>query len=134
MVELAHGHGRLAHAVAQHGHAVGELEHLVEVVGDVQDRDAALAEPVDHVEQPPHVGARQRRRRLVEDQQAGAVLPADQGAGDRDRRALRRRAGSCTGALMSRSPRPSVASASRVRRGLFAPVDAAAETRSGSRP
>ncbi len=84
------GTRRLAHAVAQHRHAVGELEHLVEVVRDVQDRHAALAEAVDHVEQPPHVGAGQRRRRLVEDQQAGAVLPADQGAGDRDRRALRR--------------------------------------------
>ena len=40
VIELGHGHGGRQLAVAQHRDPVGELEHLVEVVRDVEDRDA----------------------------------------------------------------------------------------------
>ena len=91
VVELADGHGRDLPSVAEHGDAVGEFEHLVEVVGDVQDRDPTRSQAVDHLEQTLDVLARQRRRRLVEDQQAGTVLPTDECSGDGDRRAVRLR-------------------------------------------
>ena len=39
-----------------------------EVVRDVDDADAALLEPRDHLEQPRALGVRQRRGRLVEEQ------------------------------------------------------------------
>ena len=91
VVELADGHGGDLPSVAEHGDAVGEFEHLVEVVGDVQDRDPTRSQAVDHLEQTLDVLPRQRRRRLVEDQQAGTVLPADECSGDGDRRAVRLR-------------------------------------------
>ena len=40
-------------AVAQHRHAVAELEHLLEPVADVDDRDAVGLEPADQLEQAP---------------------------------------------------------------------------------
>ena len=77
--------------VAEHGDAVGEFEHLVEMVGDVQDRDPTRSQAMDHLEEALDVLPRQRRRRLVEDQQAGTVLPTDECSGDGDRRAVRLR-------------------------------------------
>ena len=86
------------------------------------------SQAVDHVEQTLDVLARQRRRRLVEDQQAGAVLPADECAGDGDRRALRRRQeshGRLDVDVAEAEDRQRLAGAV----GLVAPVDAAAEAR-----
>ena len=90
VVEVGHGHGCRQLAVAQHGDAIGELEHLVEVVRDVHDRHAPLLQAVDDLEQAVDIVARQRRRRLVEHEQVGSVLPVDEGAGDRHRGPLRR--------------------------------------------
>ena len=66
-------------SVAQHRHAVAQLEDLVEPVRD-EDDAAALGDEV--ARRPEHaldLGLAQRRRRLVEDQQARV---ADEQAGD----------------------------------------------------
>ena len=83
---------------------------------------------MDDLEQALDVVARQRRRRLVEDEQAGALLPSDEGAGDRHRGALRR------GQVADRSLDVDVAEPEHGERlagaaRLVAPVDPAAEAR-----
>ena len=57
-------------AVAQDGGAVGDAEDLVHAVRDVDDCDALRLEPADIVEQAVDLVRRQRRRRLVEHQDA----------------------------------------------------------------
>jgi hypothetical protein len=89
VVELGHGHRADPLAVAKDSHAIGEFEHLVEVVGDVEDRDATPSQPVNYLEETLDLGAGKCGGRLVEDQQRGALLPTDEGPGDRDRGALR---------------------------------------------
>ena len=64
--------GHLA-AVAQHGHAVGEGEHLLEAVGDVEDGEALLAQAAQHGEQPLRLVAGQGRGGLVQDQHPRAL-------------------------------------------------------------
>ena len=49
-------------AVAQHGDAVGELEHLLQAVADVDDADAARAQQAHDAEQVQHVVARSAPR------------------------------------------------------------------------
>ena len=91
VIELGDGHRRHQLPVAQHRDTIGELEHLVEVVRDVDDRHAPLLQAVDDLEQSMDVVAWQRGRRLVEHEQVGSLLPTDESAGDRHGRALRRR-------------------------------------------
>ncbi len=55
-------------AVAQHGHAVGDAEDLVEPVGDVEHGDPALLQRAGDRQQPVDLVRRQRRGRLVHDQ------------------------------------------------------------------
>ena len=55
--------------VAQHGHLVRDLEHLVQPVRDVDHPGTAVAQAPQHVEQPVHLVGRQARRRLVQHQQ-----------------------------------------------------------------
>ena len=88
---------------------VGDAMHLVEPMGDVDDRDAALAEPLDEGEQPLDLLVRQRGRRLVEDQAASV---AEQRAGDLDHLALGD-AEADTGAREARSTPSSVEYAAR---------------------
>ena len=57
-------------AVAEDRRLVAQLEDLVEAVADEQDRDAAVAQPADDREQALDLVERQRRRRLIEDQDA----------------------------------------------------------------
>ena len=57
-------------AVAEDGRPVAQLEHLVEPVAHEQDRDPARAQVPDDREQPLDLVGRQRRGRLVEDQDA----------------------------------------------------------------
>ena len=57
-------------AIPQHGDIVADAHDLFEAVGDVDDRDAALLEVVDDVEQGLHLGAAQRRAGLVHDEHA----------------------------------------------------------------
>ena len=88
--EIVHGEGAaFAHgrnrAVAQHGAAVGDRDHLVETVGDVDDGGAARLHAREHGEQPLDLALFQRRGRLVEHEDAAA--PA-QRFGDGDELAL----------------------------------------------
>ena len=72
-------------AVAQHDHAIGDLEDLVEPVRDIDHADAAVAQPAQRREEPRHLVGRQARRRLVEDQDLGL---GRERAGDGDQRFL----------------------------------------------
>ena len=56
--------------VAKHGDAVGDLEDLVEVVRDVDDRDRLLLEPADDAEDELRLLLGERGGRLVHDQDA----------------------------------------------------------------
>ena len=82
--------GDVAHAdrasVAEHDDAVGDLEHLVEAVGDVDHADAALAKLAQHREQVADVLRGQARRRFVEHEE---VALDGERPGDRDHRLLR---------------------------------------------
>ena len=49
---------------------VGDLQRLLEMVGDVDDRDAAGGEVADDLEQHLDLGGAERRGRLVHDQDA----------------------------------------------------------------
>ena len=108
VIELGDGHRRHQLPVAQHRDTIGELEHLVEVVRDVDDRHAPLLQAVDDLEQSMDVVARQRGRRLVEHEQVGSLLPTDESAGDRHGGALRRRqiVDRCLDVDVARAPAP----------------------------
>ena len=58
---------------AQHGHAVGDLLDLVELVADEQHREALGGQAADHVEQLARLLRGQHGRRLVQDQDARAA-------------------------------------------------------------
>ena len=89
----------------QHRDPVGDLEHLVQLVADEDDRRAALLQALDDSEQLARLLRRQHGGRLVEDQDVGAaverlqdldaLLPADADAldlrGRVDREAVLRR-------------------------------------------
>ena len=68
VVSSAVGVGDDVLAVAQHGRAVAQVEHLAQAMADEQHRDAAVAQAADDREQPLDLVRRQRRGRLVEDQ------------------------------------------------------------------
>jgi hypothetical protein len=57
-------------AVAQHGHPIAEPEDLRDPMGHVEDRDAAVAQIVEHAEQMVGLGGRERGRRFVEHEHA----------------------------------------------------------------
>ena len=57
-------------AIAKDRDAVGDLAQLVEAMRDVDDADAAFTQAADNAEDLGSLGVRQRRGRLVEDQQA----------------------------------------------------------------
>ena len=68
-------------AVAQDDDAVGDLERLFEVVGDVDDRDAVGGEVAHDAEEHLDLGRAERGGRLVHDQDAGVL---GERAGDLD--------------------------------------------------
>ena len=72
-------------AVPQHGHLVGEFEHLVKAVADVDDPHAMLGEPPNEGEEGVGLRLPQGGRGLVEDQQPRVQ---EQGAADLDHLAL----------------------------------------------
>ena len=53
-------------AVAQHHHAIGDLEHLIEPMRDVDDADPAIAQTAQSDEQARHLVGREAGGRLVE--------------------------------------------------------------------
>ena len=71
--------------IAQDDHAVGNLEHLVEPVRDVDHADAARPQPPKGDEQPRHFVGRQAGRGFVEHQDFGIRR---QRAGNRHERLL----------------------------------------------
>ncbi len=77
--------GRDLLAVPQDGDAVGDRQHLVEPVADVEDRLAGGGIAAQALQQQLDLLRRQRRRRLVQDQHAAVgVLAVLHGADDRD--------------------------------------------------
>ena len=72
-------------AVAEHDDAVGDRENLVKVMRDVEDGDPLIAERPEDLQQPAPLGAIERGRRLVEDQD---FRIAGQRLGDFDELAL----------------------------------------------
>ncbi len=60
-------------AVAKHGDAVAYGENLIETVTDIDDSDAAGSEATHDVEEPRNVALRQRRGRLVHDEDSRVV-------------------------------------------------------------
>ena len=99
--------------VAQHGDAVGDLEHLAQLVRDEHDRLALVDEAADDAEELVDLARREHRGRLVEDEDVGlaeqrlqqldALLLADRQVLDRARRDRRR----------GRTARPSASMRSR---------------------
>src|SRR5262249_6118103 len=79
--EVGHGPPADAPAVAQHREGVGDLAHLLEEVGDVDDGYSPVAQPADEGEQPAGVLLGQGGGGLVEDEDADVE---QQGAGDLD--------------------------------------------------
>ena len=82
-------------AVAQHRHAVGDLEHLVEVVRDEQHARPARRDVADEVEQQRDLVLREEHGGLVEHQQgrrvvAAATAQALQGPDDGEQRPVDR--------------------------------------------
>ena len=61
---------RHALAVAQNHEIVGNLQQLLEEMTDIDDADAGIAQAADDLVQTFHLGDMQRRRRLVENENA----------------------------------------------------------------
>lgn len=75
-------------AVAQHHHAVRDLEHLIEPVRNVDHADAVFAQTPERTKQAYHLVGRQTRGRLIENEYFRFGC---EGTRDRDQRFL----GSC---------------------------------------
>ena len=81
LVELADRRGADTGAVAQHRHAVGEREDLRQLVADIDDADALVAQHAHDRQQLLDILFDQRGGRLVHDQDARILR---QGPGDLD--------------------------------------------------
>ena len=68
--------GRQPAAVAKNRDPVGDAEHLVKAMGDVDDADAVRAQAPQRREQSFDIGLRQRRRRFVENQNVALMASA----------------------------------------------------------
>ena len=64
-------HRRNPPSVAKHGHTVGDPEHLVETMGDINDANPARTKPPQGVDEAADIRLRQRGRRLVENEDVG---------------------------------------------------------------
>jgi hypothetical protein len=54
--------------IAQHRHAIGQPEDLIQAMSYQHDSRALITEPGEDVEQATHIGLWQRRRRLIQDE------------------------------------------------------------------
>ena len=111
---------RDALAVAQHRHAVAELEDLVEPVRDEDDAPPLRDEVARRAEDALDLGLAERRRRLVEDEQARV---ADEQSRDLDELALADRERLDGGAELHVAEAELVEDAARVLRQTAPPVD-----------
>ena len=100
VVDLGCGKGADLAAVAQHGHPLGDLDHLLEPMADEDDGDAVRLQPANRREQQVDLVPGQRGRRLVHEQDAGI---GGEPAADRDDLALRDRQRCRRGASSGRS-------------------------------
>ena len=75
--DLLSGQFRDDAASAQHRRAIGQRHHLAELVGDVGQRLALGSERPERIYQTIDVARRQRRRRLVQDQELGTGGKSD---------------------------------------------------------
>ena len=119
--QLAHRRGDDVLAVAQDGRAVGDARDLVHAVRDVDDRDALGFERAKEGEQLLDLAARERGRRLVEDEDADVARDRLDDLGEL---ALAGRKSPRLAAFGSMST-PSVSKSSRARRCGGAVVDEA---------
>ncbi len=89
-VGLARGDGRQPATIAKNGHSIGDAQHLVQTMGDIDDSDVAGAQSPKRLEQAFDIGLGKRRSRLVknEDVRLDRQRPAD-----RNERPLGRRKG-----------------------------------------
>ena len=89
-VQLRRGHSCSHHfPIAQHRHAVGEVEHFVEHVAHEQHPGTQFGDTTHLAEQGIDFAAIERGRRLVEHQQAGAIgVPVLKGTHDGHRSTL----------------------------------------------
>ena len=101
--------------VPQHGHAVGDLAHLVEVVRDEQDRGAGRRRVTDEREQPLDALPRQEHGRLVEHEHAVATAAARCGSPRSRARSRAARARPASGRRRSRADRAAARTARRSR-------------------
>ena len=69
-VTSARGRDEIRPAVAKDGDPVGDLEDLLQAVADEEDGDALVAQVLDQAEELGDLVRRQRRRRLVHDEDA----------------------------------------------------------------
>ncbi len=88
VVDLGCGKGADLAPIAQHGHALGDLDHLLQAMTDEHDRDALRLQPAHRRQQQVDLMPRQRRRGFVHEQEARV---GGQPAADRDDLALRDR-------------------------------------------
>ncbi len=74
LVDRRHRLGGDALPVAEHGDRIRDLQDVVQEMRDEDDAAAAGAHPAQHLEQAPHFRGRERRGRLVQDDDAGAGI------------------------------------------------------------
>ena len=115
VIEFVDSFGRHTAAVAEHRDDVGDLEHLVEVMRDVEDGDTAFLQASYRFEQVHDVGRRQGRSRLVENQQMCIVLPTEECTRQARRPSSAPAPRTPTGILTSTLSKPICASARRAR-------------------
>ena len=75
-VDGTHRVGRHSLPVAQHRDAIGDSQHLVEAMADVQDAGAACSEGADSGKQLRRFRLAEHRGRLVEQQEVGGLQTA----------------------------------------------------------
>ena len=80
-IELAASHQRGNASIAEHSAAVRELNDLFEAVRHVHDGGALASQAAKHSEEPLNLAVFERRRRLVENENAAIAV---QGLGDGD--------------------------------------------------
>ena len=88
LVDLGGHLGRHDGAVAQHGDPLADVEHLAEVVRDVDQGDTLAMNHAQHLEESVDLRSRQRRRGLVEHEDACLLLPTLERPRDGDTGAL----------------------------------------------
>ena len=75
LVEIAPRRARHDHTIAKHGDAIGKIEHLIEPVRDIEDRDAIRRQIADDRKKLFGLGIGQGSRRLIHGDHGGLREP-----------------------------------------------------------